>query len=52
MARHRLTTDFANREGVRYLSVYGTLCNTSAGLPIAALGRRIDVGNTWEGDEE
>ncbi|AKF14258.1 hypothetical protein SEA_LUCHADOR_94 [Mycobacterium phage Luchador] len=52
MAKHRLTTDFMNKRGVRFLTCYGEVRSTSQWNNVATIDRRIAVGDTWEEGEE
>ncbi|AVP42121.1 hypothetical protein KIP48_gp07 [Mycobacterium phage Naca] len=48
VGKHRLTIDFANTTGVRYLTIAGRLYCTGVVGPIAEVGRTIDVGDTFD----
>ena len=57
MAKHRLLTNYANTDNVRFLTTHGELCTTgddsSYGFPyiIASVNRRIDCGSSFNPSE-
>ncbi|AEJ93431.1 hypothetical protein FGG33_gp11 [Mycobacterium phage Benedict] len=49
VGKHRLTHDFANSTGVRFMTINGELlCTGSDPTTIASVGRQLDVGDTFD----